>query len=53
MPLAVWYALVAIAAAIFVWSTYMGSYHAGVEWGFWPGPTACTVSPTTTRNRLL
>jgi disulfide bond formation protein DsbB len=20
----------------------MGSYHAGVEWGFWPGPTACT-----------
>ncbi|HTN60877.1 MAG TPA: disulfide bond formation protein B, partial [Devosia sp.] len=21
---------------------YMGIYHAGVEWGFWPGPTACT-----------
>ena len=20
----------------------MGAYHAGVEWGFWPGPTACT-----------
>jgi disulfide bond formation protein DsbB len=20
----------------------MGTYHAGVEWGFWPGPTACT-----------
>jgi disulfide bond formation protein DsbB len=20
----------------------MGGYHAGVEWGFWPGPTACT-----------
>ena len=20
----------------------LGSYHAGVEWGFWPGPTDCT-----------
>jgi disulfide bond formation protein DsbB len=20
----------------------MGAFHAGVEWGFWPGPTACT-----------
>ena len=31
-----------VAAAIFVWSTYMGSYHAGVEMKLWPGPTACT-----------
>jgi disulfide bond formation protein DsbB len=31
-----------IAAAIFVWSTYMAGYHAGVEMKFWPGPTACT-----------
>jgi disulfide bond formation protein DsbB len=42
LPLTVWYVGIAIAAAIFVWSTYMGGYHAGVEWGFWPGPTACT-----------
>lgn len=42
LPLAVWYVAVAAAAAIFVWSTYMGGYHAGVEWGFWPGPTTCT-----------
>jgi disulfide bond formation protein DsbB len=42
LPLAVWYVGVLIAAAIFVWSTYMGSYHAGVEWGWWPGPTSCT-----------
>jgi len=42
LPLAVWYVAMAIGAAIFVWSTYMGGYHAGVEWGFWPGPTACT-----------
>ena len=31
-----------IAAAVFVWSTYMAGYHAGVEMKFWPGPTACT-----------
>jgi disulfide bond formation protein DsbB len=29
-------------AGIFAWGTYLGAYHAGVEWGFWPGPTACT-----------
>ncbi|MBU1307582.1 MAG: disulfide bond formation protein B [Alphaproteobacteria bacterium] len=42
LPLAVWYLAMAIVTAIFVWGTYMGAYHAGVEWGFWPGPTACT-----------
>ena len=20
----------------------LGAYHAGIEWGFWPGPTSCT-----------
>lgn len=42
LPLALWYVLMAAATAIFVWSVYMGGYHAGVEWGFWPGPTACS-----------
>ena len=42
LPLTVWYIAMAAAAGIFVWSAYMGGYHAGVEWGFWPGPTACT-----------
>jgi disulfide bond formation protein DsbB len=42
LPLAVWYIAIAIGAAIFVWGAYMGGYHAGVEWGWWPGPTACT-----------
>ena len=42
LPLAVWYIAMAIVTAIFAWGFYMGSYHAGVEWGFWPGPTACT-----------
>jgi len=44
LPLPVWYLAMAIATAIFVWGAFMGSYHAGVEWGFWPGPTACTGS---------
>lgn len=22
----------------------LGTYHAGIEWGFWPGPTDCTGS---------
>ena len=44
IPLTVWYVAMVAAAGIFVWSTYMGGYHAGVEWGFWPGPTACTGS---------
>jgi disulfide bond formation protein DsbB len=31
-----------VVACIFIWGTYLGTFHAGVEWGFWPGPTACT-----------
>ncbi len=27
---------------VFVVSTAMGLYHAGVEWQFWPGPTECS-----------
>jgi disulfide bond formation protein DsbB len=46
IPLTVWYVVMALAAAIFAWGTYMGVYHAGVEWGFWPGPTACTGTGT-------
>jgi len=42
IPLTVWYVVMALAVAIFAWGTSMGAYHAGVEWGFWPGPTACT-----------
>ncbi len=29
---------------IFAFSAGFGVYHAGVEWRFWPGPTACTGS---------
>lgn len=42
LPRPVWFVAMAITLLIFVWSTYMGGHHAGVEWGFWPGPTACS-----------
>jgi disulfide bond formation protein DsbB len=42
LPLAVWYLLMAVVTVIFAWGTFMGAFHAGVEWGFWPGPTACS-----------
>jgi disulfide bond formation protein DsbB len=29
-------------ALIFAASAIFGAYHAGVEWGFWPGPNECT-----------
>src|SRR5262245_27695803 len=46
LPLTVWYIGITIVAAIFAWGVYMGVYHAGVEWKFWPGPTACTGTGT-------
>jgi disulfide bond formation protein DsbB len=33
-----------LLALIFLVSFWLGAFHAGVEWGFWPGPTACTGS---------
>ena len=35
------------AALLWLGSALFGVYHAGVEWAFWPGPTACTGSGTT------
>lgn len=34
----------AALALVFAASCALGVYHAGVEWGFWQGPTACTGS---------
>ena len=42
LPRAAWFVAMAVVLLIFVWSTYMAGYHAGVEYGFWPGPTACS-----------
>jgi disulfide bond formation protein DsbB len=32
----------AILAAAALGNTWLGTYHAGVEWGLWKGPTDCT-----------
>lgn len=37
---AVW--LFALVALAFLANAGLGVYHAGAEWKFWPGPTACT-----------
>jgi len=35
--------LLLAVAGIFVWSAYKGVFHAGVEWGWWAGPTDCAA----------
>ena len=30
-----------LLSLIFLVGAALGSYHAGVEWGFWPGPADC------------
>ena len=32
-------------AALMLWNTYMGAFHAGVEWKLWAGPAECTGTP--------
>lgn len=32
----------AVLFCVTVFNSAFGAYHAGVEWGFWPGPTECT-----------
>jgi disulfide bond formation protein DsbB len=41
-PRAVLLAGLAILGAAALGNAWLGGYHAGVEWGFWPGPTECT-----------
>jgi disulfide bond formation protein DsbB len=36
------HAALSILALIFSGSAIFGAYHAGVEWGFWPGPMECS-----------
>src|ERR1700692_3095863 len=41
-PRALLYTGLAIVAAAALGNAWLGAYHAGVEWGFWKGPTDCT-----------
>ncbi|WP_338608959.1 disulfide bond formation protein B [Pelagibacterium nitratireducens] len=34
--------LMGVVAGLFAWGAWVGGYHAGVEWGWWPGPQSCT-----------
>lgn len=34
--------LFAIGGALMLYGLYLGIFHSGVEWGWWPGPTDCT-----------
>lgn len=40
-PPAVTRTLFLIAGGLMVYSAGLGSYHSGVEWGWWPGPVSC------------
>jgi len=41
-PRSLSHAALCILALIFAGSAIFGAYHAGVEWGFWPGPLECS-----------
>jgi disulfide bond formation protein DsbB len=47
--------LLAVGGALMVWSLYMGVYHAGVEWKWWPGPADCGAveAPSTGGKGIL
>lgn len=36
-------AVFALTALAFLANAGLGTYHAGVEWGFWPGPDTCSA----------
>ena len=42
--------LLLAGALLMAWGLYMGVFHSGVEWGWWPGPTDCgaVAGPTGT-----
>jgi len=44
--------LLLVLALVFVASSIFGVYHAGVEWGFWPGPAGCTGTSMLTVSNM-
>lgn len=45
-------ALYAGAIVIALWSAYLGAFHAGVEYKWWPGPESCTATDLPTGKLL-
>ncbi len=33
-------------AGLMLWGAYLGVFHAGIEWKFWPGPAECSGAAT-------
>ncbi|MFG1479505.1 disulfide bond formation protein B [Xanthobacter sp. V4C-4] len=46
-------ALLALLALLMLGNMGLALFHAGVEWRFWPGPTACTGAPTVVTGDIL
>jgi disulfide bond formation protein DsbB len=40
--------LLALVAIAFLYDAYLGTYHAGAEWGWWQGPSDCGASGSAT-----
>jgi disulfide bond formation protein DsbB len=48
--------LLVVVALVFAYGTFLGVYHAGAEWGFWPGPADCAAGaapPATSAANIL
>lgn len=56
MPAWIVKALIGIVLIAMLIGAGLGTYHAGAEWGFWPGPSTCSTpvnSVTTNAGNLL
>ena len=46
--------LLLVGGLLMLWSLGMGAFHAGVEWGWWEGPTDCgALPPSVSSGNLL
>jgi disulfide bond formation protein DsbB len=43
-------AVLLVLAAAFIVNAGLGVYHSGIEWGWWPGPSACSGVGTIARS---
>ena len=46
-------AALALAAIVFLYGAYLGTYHAGAEWTWWMGPSDCGSTGAVTSGNLL
>jgi disulfide bond formation protein DsbB len=46
--------LLGLISLAFIYNTWLGAFHAGVEWHWWPGPDECSgISPLTSSGSEL